>query len=163
MCGFRCVVQQKGLPSQWPRPPRPATPEPRLVTRNCSAADLDINVHLLASRPDSLPFLCSEQKIIFRKVHFCKVNFSPGQILKRFFSRFCPVWSGGASCRTLTCTAVTARIPTHFDTICQCLKLTSPRLPLRLPLTPAPAPWPVLPRLHSGFPGSGNCCLPCAT
>lgn len=57
VANFRCPRQQKGLPSHRPRPARPATPEPQLVTRNNSAAEKDINVNLLAWWPDLLPRL----------------------------------------------------------------------------------------------------------
>ena len=86
MRGFRCRGQQKGPPRQQPCLARPTTPGPKPVTRELSAAELDINFHLLASRPDSLPeFLCSEQKIIFRKMRFCKGNFSFQAKFKTFF------------------------------------------------------------------------------
>jgi len=55
MRGFRHRVQQKRPPSHLPQRTRPATPEPESVTRNNSAAELNINLNLLASRPDSLP------------------------------------------------------------------------------------------------------------
>ena len=78
MCGFRCRVQHKGLPSHPPLRVRPAAPEPMRVTRTISAAEININLNLLASRPDSLPlfFQGREQEIIFRKSHFCKANSS---------------------------------------------------------------------------------------
>ena len=55
MRDFRHRVQHKGPPSHLPQPTQPATPEPKHVTRNNSAAELNINLNLLASRPDSLP------------------------------------------------------------------------------------------------------------
>ncbi len=86
MRGFRCLGQQKGPPSQQPCLARPTTPGPNPVTRELSAAELDINFHLLASRPDPLPeFLCSEQKIIFRKIRSCKENFFLLAEFKTFF------------------------------------------------------------------------------
>ena len=90
MCGFRCRVQHKGLPSHQPLRVRSAAPEPKRVTRTISAAEININLNLLASRPDSLPLiLYSEQEMIFRKYTFVKqINyllFRAKICLKRFF------------------------------------------------------------------------------
>ena len=57
MRAFRHRVQHKGPPSHLPQPTQSATPEPKHVTRNNSAAEKDINVNLLAWWPDLLPRL----------------------------------------------------------------------------------------------------------
>lgn len=62
MRGIRCRVQHKGPPSHPQCPAWPATPEPKHVTRNNSAAELDINLNLLASRPDSLHNFCATSR-----------------------------------------------------------------------------------------------------